>query len=54
MKQIGGSPDKNITVANDENLWVHINNQKMWLLAVIETKSRKIVVILLNIELQLI
>lgn len=42
IKQIGGSPDKNISVAIDESLWVHINNQKMWLIGAIETKSRKL------------
>ena len=42
IKQIGGDPDKKITISIDESLWLHINNKKMWLIGAIETKSHKI------------
>ena len=40
--RIGSSPEKNITVALDESLWIHINQEQLWEVGAIETKSRKI------------
>lgn len=39
--QIGGSPEKNITVALDEHMWTHLNQEQIWVVGAIETKSRK-------------
>ena len=38
---IGVSPEKNITVALEESLWIHINQEQLWAVGAIETKSRK-------------
>ena len=40
--RIGGDPDKNKNVAIDECLFIHVNNNHIWVIGAIETDSRKL------------
>ena len=42
LKQIGGDPDTNRTVAVDENLIVHENNNQVCLAGVLDTTSKAV------------